>query len=161
MRAPIRGVICLSAAIGLVIGCGGGGVGPSSAGTFNLRTRLTATKGNQTFYTGPASFNAAGGHTVITLWRDSSFTAALVTLTREVAVTAPDSFGCANRITAENNPATAATLFITVDVFTDSTASPFGGDVTVSSLTSTTLTGTVGYSDGTHDVDGPFSAVLR
>jgi len=116
----------------VVIGCGGGGVGPSSTGTFNLRTRLIASKGNQTFYTGPASFNDAGGHTVITLWRDSSFT-----------------------------PATAPTLFVTVDVFTDSTASPFGGDVIVSNLTSTTLTGTVGYSDGAHDVDGTFSAVLR
>jgi len=77
------------------------------------------------------------------------------------AVTAPDSFGCANRITAENNPATAPTLFVTVDVFTNSTASRFGGDVIVSNLTSTTLTGTVGYSDGAHDVDGTFSAVLR
>jgi len=76
-------------------------------------------------------------------------------------VTAPDSFGCANRITAENNPATAPTLFVTVDVFTNSTASRFGGDVIVSNLTSTTLTGTVGYSDGAHDVDGTFSAVLR
>jgi hypothetical protein len=154
-------VALFSAALGLVIGCGGGGVGPSAPGMYSLRLKVLAT-GQKTAYTGPASFNLAGGHSTIICWKDSTFTAQLASFVRRLpTTTVGDSFPVWNQATAANNPTKLDTVFVVTDVLTSPTATPFGGEITVTGLTATTLDAAFNYGDATNDVKGTVAAVLR
>jgi hypothetical protein len=162
MSLPVRAVVLLSLALALSSACGGGGgVGPSAAGTYNLRLKLIAT-GQKTPYSGPASFNLAGGHTTIICWTDSTFTTKVASFVRNLPVTAAgDSFAVWNQATAANNPSSLDTVFVVTDVLTSPTATPFGGILSITGLTATMLDANFQYSDGTDDVKGTVSAVLR
>jgi hypothetical protein len=162
MSARVRALVLVSAALGLSSACGGGGgVGPSAAGTYNLRLKVLAT-GQKTPYSGPASFNVAGGHTTIICWKDSTFTTQLASFVRDLPTTAAgNSFPVWNQATAANNPTKLDTVFVVTDVLTSPTATPFGGILTITGLTATTLDANFQYSDGTDDVKGTVSAVLR
>jgi len=162
MSGALRAAVLLSLAVALASACGGGGgVGPSAAGTYNLRLKVIAT-GQKTPYSGPASFNLTGGHTTIICWTDSTFTTKVASFVRGLPVTAAgDSFPVWNQVTAANNPSSLDTVFVVTDVLTSPTATPFGGILAVTGLTATTLNADFQYGDATDDVKGTVSAVLR
>jgi len=135
---------------------------PSTPGTFSMTVEQGTTgRGPKTSYSGPATFSSVSGATRIVLWADSSFSTALVSLFRSTAVTAPGTYDTDNQTVADNNPMLAPTRFLVSDVFTSATTADFGGSVMIAALSGTSLTATIGYSDGVHSVDAGVNAIPR
>ncbi len=135
---------------------------PSTPGTFSMTVEQGTTgRGPKTSYSGPATFSSVMGGTQIVLWADSSFSTALVSLFRSIAVTGPGTYDTVNQTVATNNPMLAPTRFLVSDVFTSATTPDFGGSLMIAVLTGTSLTCTVSYSDGVHSVDAGVNAVPR
>jgi hypothetical protein len=136
---------------------------PKTPGTCSLVVEQgTNGHGPKTSYSGTATFDTTGNHFQIVCWMASANATPMVTLFHSDPITtAPGSWDVVNPQTAQNNPASAPQYFVVTDVFTSPTATPFGGTLTLVSLTATTATAQFGYSDGTYSPDGAVNALLR
>jgi hypothetical protein len=111
-------------------------------------------------YSGPATFSAALGGTLIALWADSAATTRLVALFRQTPVTAPGTYKPFSLAQSVAKPDETPTAFVVGEHFTDP-KSFLGGSITITAVSETSLTATMNYDDGVHTVDASFNAIRQ